>query len=109
MKQIFSITFVLFGFFSIFLRTPAPVFAQDGLDTNNEIVSEVLRIQNKYTPDLMNIPGVVGTGTGLDLETHQVVIEVYVEQQNPGLEQQIPKTLEGISVKVVAMGKIYIQ
>ena len=58
-----------------------------------------------HTPDLMAIPGVVGTAMGLFHE--QPCIHVYVEDENRHTTDMLPRELEGYQVRVVVSGKIF--
>ena len=87
-------------------RTPkspvAPVEQQEGITLNkaNPMVQTVMAIQNNHTPRLMDIPGVVGTGTGLT-DDGQLAIKVFTVK--PGVEG-IPKHLDGVPVVVKVTG-----
>ena len=84
-----------------------PVSQQEGivLSKANPMVQNVIAIQNKHIPDLMDIPDVVGTGTGLT-DDGQLAITVFTIK--PGVVG-IPKQLDGVPVvqKVTGMFVIY--
>lgn len=65
-------------------------------------LSQVMAIQNRHTAQLMALPGVVGTATGLDNAGHPVVL---VFTRAPGLAG-IPSTLEGASVETRVTGDL---
>lgn len=70
-------------------------------------VARAIEVQERHNPDLLSIPGVIGTGVGFSEETGQVVIEVYVEERTLELEQLLPSVLEGVPVEMVVTGKFY--
>ena len=64
-------------------------------------IEDVLRAR---TPELMAIPGVVGTGQG---EEHgRPAILVLVVRATPEIEQRIPRTLDGYPVAIRATGEV---
>jgi len=65
-------------------------------------LSQVMAIQNRHTAQLMALPGVVGTATGLDNAGHPVVL---VFTRAPGLAG-IPATLEGAAVETRVTGDL---
>ena len=62
----------------------------------------VMGVQNKHTPDLMAIPGVVGTGTGADVNGHAAVV---VLTRQPGV-RGIPTDVDGVPVDVRVIGDV---
>jgi hypothetical protein len=64
-------------------------------------IQEVLK---DHTPELMSIPGVVGTALG----EHQgeLCIKVLVIEKTPELTEKIPSTLEGFPVIIQQTGEI---
>lgn len=66
-------------------------------------VQAVMRVQDRATPGLMGIDGVVGTATGAD-ENGNPVVKVYLE--NPLPLGEIPATLEGVPVETEVTGRI---
>ena len=58
-----------------------------------------------HTPDLMAIPGVVGTAMGLHGE--EPCIHVYVEDRKQHTTDMLPRDIEGYKVRVVVSGKIF--
>ena len=60
---------------------------------------EVLKVKEKYEEELLKIKGVVGVGAN-----HSIII--YVEKLTPQLAAWLPRTLEGIPVRVVEVGKV---
>lgn len=89
-----------------FLR-PAVAEAQTGqgavvLGKDSPLIRAVIAIQNRHTGNLMRIPGIVGTGTGVGLDG-QPVIKVFAARAGiPG----IPHKLEGVPVEVEVTGII---
>ncbi len=64
-------------------------------------LASVMAIQDKYTPELLAIKGVVGTATGLDAKGNPAV-KVYTENK---MVTGIPKQLDGVAVDVEVKGK----
>ena len=67
-------------------------------------LARAIDVQQRNTPGLLNLPGIVGTGVGLNAQGIPV-IRVYV--QTPGVGA--PPNLESISVERVVTGQIYAQ
>jgi hypothetical protein len=73
------------------------------LDARNPEIQAAMRIQDRHTPDLMRLDGVVGTATGVD-DAGRAAIMVYTERQlAPGL---IPGDLGGLRVVQQVTGRI---
>jgi hypothetical protein len=64
-------------------------------------ISEVLK---SHTPELMAIPGVVGTGEGA--ASGGPVIFVLVSRRTPEAESHVPKRLEGYPVEIRVVGEV---
>jgi hypothetical protein len=64
----------------------------------------VTQVLDRHTPQLMSIPGVVGTAEGEC--AGKSCILVLVERMTPALRQAIPAELEGISVEIRETGRI---
>lgn len=83
-----------------------PCEGQRGNDRSGEegmpekTIEEVLQ---KYTPELMSKPGVVGTSQGLC--DGQPCIKVFAVEKTWDLQQKIPNTLEGYPVVIEETGK----
>jgi len=58
----------------------------------------------RHEASLSAEPGVVGTGIGADGDA---VIEIYVEAATTPLLARLPKSLDGVPVRVVETGKVY--
>ncbi len=78
-------------------------------DTNRNLsphnpsdLAVVMGIQEKHTPDLMAIPGVVGTGTGADINGHAAVLVLTREAGVRG----IPGSVDGVPVDVRVVGDV---
>ena len=77
-------------------------------ETSGKLVSpsqlvSVMAIQDRYTPELLAIKGVVGTATGLDANGNPA-IKVYTENK---IVSGIPTQLDGVPVDVEVTGKAY--
>ncbi|MDP4199211.1 MAG: hypothetical protein Q8922_05570 [Bacteroidota bacterium] len=67
-------------------------------------IQAALAVQDQHTPDLMAIPGVIGTGTGLDLTNPgQAAILVFTE--HPGVAG-IPAFVGGVKTRVEMIGTV---
>lgn len=64
-------------------------------------IEEVLKT---HTPDLMSIPGVVGTAIGKQKDNLCIIIMVI--KKTPELTEKIPSTLEGFPVVIQETGEI---
>ncbi len=64
---------------------------------------EIQEVQNSHTPDLMSIPGVVGTAIGE--RDGKLCIIVMVARKTKEIVKKIPKTLEGYPVIVQETGE----
>lgn len=73
------------------------------LARNPADLAAAMRIQDSHTPDLMKIPGVVGTGTGALADGRAAIL---VLTREPGIGG-IPATLEGVSVDVRVVGDVH--
>lgn len=73
------------------------------LSAENSRVREVMAIQDRHTPDLMKLDGVVGVGTGMD-DAGNAVIKVFSERKlPPGLLKQ---QLDGVAIVEEVTGRI---
>jgi hypothetical protein len=73
------------------------------LDARNPAIQSAMRIQDRHTPDLMRLEGVVGTATGLD-ERGNPAIKVYTETALA--TGRLPLELEGLRVIQEVTGRI---
>lgn len=73
-------------------------------DVENAQIQTAVGVQNRHTPQIMAIPGVVGTATGLSEEERPAIL-VFTETKVPmGV---FPKSLQSVPVIVKATGKIF--
>jgi hypothetical protein len=75
--------------------------AQDTTRMNAPSITDVLA---RHTPELMKIPGVVGTAQG-EKDGHPAII-IYVKEETDSLKTVIPSSLEGFPVTLQASGPI---
>ena len=73
--------------------------AQDTTSMSAPLITDVLA---RHTPDLMKIPGVVGTAQGE--QDGRPAIIVYVKEETDSLVMAIPSSLEGFPVKLHSSG-----
>ncbi len=62
---------------------------------NNTPINQVLA---RYTPQLMSLPGVIGTGIGMCDGTP--CIKIFAKDLSPKIKEKIPERLEGHPVKI---------
>ncbi len=70
--------------------------------SNPNDVALAMRVQNAHTPELMKIPDVVGTGTGVGADGRLAVL---VLTRKPGVGN-IPKSVDGIQTDVRVVGDV---
>jgi hypothetical protein len=87
------------------LTPDTPVVQEDHavLNKNHPKVQAVMAIQNRHTRDLLAIPEVVGTATGLSDTGKPVVLVFTREEVAPGL---VPASLGGVPVVVRVTGEL---
>lgn len=83
------------------------------LDQTHASVRAVIAVQDRVTPELMTVEGILGTAVGLDDNNH-VALVVYVDRDGQAVSElvrSLPPTLFGATVKVeltdkfIALGK----
>lgn len=74
------------------------------LDRKNPQVQAVMAVQNRHAPGFMDLPGVVGTATGLTDDGRPAIL-VFTKTA-PG-EGMIPDSLEGVPVVTRVTGAIF--
>lgn len=86
--------------------TSAPAITGPDTDASlgkiQQRVFEVMAVQDRHTPQLMQLPDVVGTATGLD-ETGAVVVKVYTEREVPA--SRLPAQVDGVRVVQEVSGR----
>lgn len=77
----------------------------------DEVRPTIEEVQEKYTPEWMELPGVVGTGIGrceteegAD-EPYEPCIRVFLSSPSPEAEEAIPDRVEGYRVETVVTGR----
>jgi hypothetical protein len=68
----------------------------------------IQEVKKQHEARLVGLPGVVSVGIGLDQNGQQAII-IGLDGSNPGIEAQLPKTLEGYPVAVKDVGPIKAQ
>lgn len=66
--------------------------------------SDIADVLARHTPGLMSIPGVVGTGQGL--QDDKPCIIVFVNEKTDELMHKLPTVLDGWPVRVDEVGEI---
>jgi hypothetical protein len=72
------------------------------LRADHPAIASTMAIQDRHTPELLRVAGVVGTATGVD-ETGAVVIKVYTET---AMASGLPTRLDGVRVVQEVTGPI---
>ena len=71
-------------------------------------VDAVKRVRERHERRLLATPGVIGVGVGVsEKASGQAAIEVYVIQATESLKQALPKSLDGVEVKIIETGEIH--
>ncbi|HUK63390.1 MAG TPA: hypothetical protein VLV15_08655 [Dongiaceae bacterium] len=73
------------------------------LSLRNPVVVAAVAVQDRHTRDLMSVPSVIGTATGLDASGHLAVLVLTERALGAG---RLPATLEGLPVVEEVTGKI---
>ncbi|TVR66016.1 MAG: hypothetical protein EA422_02790 [Gemmatimonadales bacterium] len=76
----------------------------NGNDTGEDDVTQrsIQEVQEAFTPEWMELPGVVGTG--LALCDGEPCIRVFLARESPEARAAIPEEVEGYPVEVVVTG-----
>lgn len=69
------------------------------------IEEDVRKIKERYTPQLLQLKGVIGVGIG-KTETNQLAIEVLVVKKLPEHDNLVPNSLEGVPTRIREVGII---
>lgn len=67
------------------------------------MVPDIERVLQRHAAEWMSVPGVVGTGIGLDGPTR--CITILVVRRTPEIERRIPPEAEGHPVRIVVSGR----
>jgi hypothetical protein len=94
---------VLIGIGIIFLMTGIVGCVKER-KSQKEISMPIEEVLKKHTPELMSIPGVVGTGIGMDKDKKCIL--VLVLKKTPEMKKQIPSVIKGFPVKIEETGQI---
>jgi hypothetical protein len=85
---------------------PAPAMAgQPGgpFTMDNPLVRSAAEIQNAHTPELMAIPDVVGTGTGLGSDGRPAIL---VLTRSRSFIPAVPEAIEGVPTRIEVVGDV---
>ena len=56
----------------------------------------------------MAVPGVIGVGVGASEKTsREAAIEIYVKEAGESMLRALPKSLDGVEVKIIETGEIH--
>ena len=75
-----------------------------GLKVGDAAVATAIRAQNRHTPELMKMPGVVGTAITADAKGQPAILVLTESANNPN--RHLPASLDGYSVIELVSGKI---
>jgi hypothetical protein len=84
--------------------TPAPSADSSAARGAAMPAAPLAEVLTRHTPELLAIPGVNGTGEGL--ENGVPVLVVFVERKTAALEARLPKQMEGHPVVVREIGVV---
>jgi hypothetical protein len=65
--------------------------------------AEINQVKDRYAPELLKLPGVVGLGVERD-ETGRYFLLIHVNSDSRKLLNQLPKELDGHEVRVLFTG-----
>jgi hypothetical protein len=91
---------------ALIVSFPALPAGITGKHRGEKIMEEktIVQVLKEHTPELMSIPGVVGTAEGR--YKGKPSVEVYVVRLTPELRKRIPATLDGYTVRVKQTGEV---
>ena len=83
-----------------------PACTRDNIHQREKTMTQktIQEVLKAHTPELMSIPGVVGTALGE--QDGELCIKVLVIEKTPELTKKIPSTLEGFPVAIQQTGEI---
>lgn len=70
--------------------------------------ASIQEVKKKHQSELLQLPGVVSVGIGLDEEGRQAIIVGLVDE-NPETKARLPETLDGFTVIGKTVGKLKMQ
>ena len=89
--------------------TPAALLSPDVVRSGSDLsiarpgdVAQVMQIQNRHTPELMRVAGVIGTGTASTVDGRP---EILVLTQREGV-RNVPASIDGVPVEVRVVGVV---
>jgi hypothetical protein len=86
----------------LFLAAGCGLLRSDDEERMNDDPPTIEEVQERHTPDWMELPGVVGTGIGLCDD--EPCIRIFLSAPSPEAEKAIPERVEGYRVEVVVTG-----
>ena len=94
----------------VFVDSDAPVSSDRQIPEQlrapsvDERITKLEAVQARHEGRIMSIPGVVGVGIGLAENAKDMALIVYCEKMTPEVMSKVPKSLEGVSVRLVKSG-----
>ena len=79
-------------------------FASQACAEEPKVPPTINDVKARHADELMDVPGVVSVGIGLDEDGEKIIV-VGVERDQPEVRQATPSTLEGYKVQIQVVGK----
>ena len=84
------------------------IFPSIALCEESDMPASIKDVKSRHEASLLQLPGVVSVGVGLDEKGNQAII-VGLTSRDPDTESKIPPRLEGYPVVIRIVGKIKAQ
>ena len=82
--------------------------AQLSTQASQAALDAVTRVKEHHEGRLLAVPGVIGVGVGVSEKTsREAAIEIYVKEAGESMHRALPKSLDGVEVKIIETGEIH--